>query len=229
MLRNIRRCCPSLPAHNHRFPAQSLEDEFRISPAISEPLCDFLKKFEVNGERRTRAWSSEGQRPRGKDGGINLQKMMEKEEGKEERSRRGSSYISGAEGGTRTRTTLRSLDPEPNSTPFCCWMFFCYPLFSLIFCFSVLLLFPLCCSLSVPNLSQNFLRKVAVFMGDYVLPILKRNRDLQGKTDCKIDISWPRINKTETRFPYIRNKMLSPYLLSSSERLSSPSSLVIGK
>ena len=117
MLRNIRRCCPSLPAHNHRFPAQSLEDEFRISPAISEPLCDFLKKFEVNGERRTRAWSSEGQRPRGKDGGINLQKMMEKEEGKEERSRRGSSYISGAEGGTRTRTTLRSLDPESKKSP----------------------------------------------------------------------------------------------------------------
>ena len=144
----------------------------------------------------------------------------------EKRGKSESIENTGAGNGIRTR------DPRLGKAIcnlFCCWMFFCYPLFSLIFCFSVLLLFPLCCSLSVPNLSQNFLRKVAVFMGDYVLPILKRNRDLQGKTDCKIDISWPRINKTETRFPYIRNKMLSPYLLSSSERLSSPSSLVIGK
>ena len=47
----------------------------------------------------------------------------------------------------------------------------CFSVIHCFNCFSVLLRFPLCCSLSVPDLSQNFLRKVAVFIGDYVLQI----------------------------------------------------------
>ena len=41
----------------------------------------------------------------------------------------------GAEGGTRTRTTLRSLDPEPNSTPFLLLDVFLLSLISIDFLF----------------------------------------------------------------------------------------------